>query len=209
MSAVRTAIHLRTGESHAAEEISAWLRDHRVEVTGFSDAYDLCVHLLQHSAEIPDLALVGADWLSPGEFAIVRYLRETWPGVGIVVYSSGGETPPCEPGPLTRVCRSSHALRQLLSESPERTLSRLRQEASLEAPQAAARSRADRPAAIRETPSQTPASAPGASAAKPNGPPIDRDEQADGSKPGPAADQPPRGILTDEELSALLDDEGT
>ena len=94
MSLVRSALHLRTGETTAAEAISSWLRQYRVGGTDFSDAFEACVYLLEQSEQAPDLAFVGTDWLTPDEFPIIRYIHETWPGAGVIVYGDGGELPP-------------------------------------------------------------------------------------------------------------------
>ena len=186
MSLVRSALHLRTGETSAAEAISSWLRQHRVGGTDFSDAYEACVYLLEQSEETPDLAFVGTDWLTPDEFPIIRYIHETWPGVGVIIYGDGGELPPQESGALMWRCGSVDALRQVLADSPANVLQRLREH------------RGDDVALLPTSEQRAdcaPAPGPGtAGGARRYPPPDERNSLAS------------RSVLTAEELAALLDD---
>ena len=200
MATVQTAVHLRTGEPSAAEAIDAWLRRHGVGGTDFGDAYEICTYLVQQSSQVPDLAFVGTDWLAREEFAIVGYIRATWPGVGLVVYSSNGEAPPCESGPLVRVCRAPDALKRLLTDSPQLLLRRLREQAGEDlsrGPELSAEN-----AAVRSSPSVSAGERMNAESRSTSMRPR---EQPSGLKIPPSSDQGPRSILTREELSALLD----
>lgn len=122
---VRSAIHVRTGQRGAVEAIDAWLSRHQVAVVPLGDAYQACVYLLKHYQRIPDLALIGADWLADDEIDIISYLRHTWPRTGVLVYGSSPQTPLCELLPLTRTCRGEAALRELLACTPAELLSEL------------------------------------------------------------------------------------
>ena len=125
MVEVRSAIHIRTGQRAAAESLDAWLAQHQVESVPFGDVYEACVHLLQNYAHVPDLVLVGADWLSDDELNIVRYVRQTWSGAAIVVYGSAPDTPRVDILPLVLTCHGERGLRTLLSGTPAELVRRL------------------------------------------------------------------------------------
>lgn len=111
------ALHVRTGEPSTADAVDAWFRAHAIEPLGCVDAYEACVHLLMNAAHVPDLVFVGADWLAPDEQIIIRYARETWPAVGIVVYG-GPPAAPLGSLPRMRVCSSRGDLAAVLSGPP-------------------------------------------------------------------------------------------
>lgn len=126
MAVVRTAVHLRAGEPGAAQAVDDWLRRQGISCTDFADAYEACVYLLENHERVSELAFVGADWLTPDEYAIIRYISATWPGVGVIVYCGTTEIPLCECGPSTRVCTPA-ALGRLLALTPDQLLHALRQ----------------------------------------------------------------------------------
>jgi hypothetical protein len=130
MYVVRRTIHIRTGQGAQSEAVDAWLSRHDVEVAGFADVYAACAYLLKHCDCVPDLVLVGADWLSASEFDIVRYARETWPHVGIVVYGGAQDAPSFEHWPRVRTCRSTAALKALLAGTPTDVLDKMPEEIS-------------------------------------------------------------------------------
>jgi len=183
---VRNALHVRTGQPAAAGALDAWLDRHGVERTAFDDVYSACVHLLTQYERVPDLVFVGADWLLEDEFGILRYLRETWPRVGIVVYGRTDISPALHVAPLVCACPTQAALDRLLAETPARLLERLCAESSQlwTAPKRLESER--RPDAI-ET----------------HAPPAQRVTCA---APALSEPDPPRALLTAEELAALLDD---
>ena len=201
MSLVRSALHLRTGETTAAEAISSWLRHYRVGGTDFSDAFEACVYLLEQSEQTPDLAFVGTDWLTPDEFPIIRYIHETWPGVGVIVYGDGGELPPQESGALLWRCRSVDALRQLLAESPSVLLQRLRQR---NGDDVAPLPKSEPEASVGPLPQPAPEQSCKQA-------PTRIPDRACGPRRYPRADErnslASRSVLTAEELAALLHDE--
>ncbi len=125
MFAVRRAVHIRTGQRAAAEALDGWLAQHAVEVVGLPDVYDGCVYLLRNYATVPDLVLIGVDWLAEDEFALVRYVRETWPRAGVVIYGSSAATPSFDWAAWTYTCRSDAALREMIAEPPAALLQRL------------------------------------------------------------------------------------
>lgn len=203
---MRSAIHLRTGEPSAAEAVEAWLHDHQVDSTLFLDAYDACVYLLQHSDQVPDLAFVGIDWLAPDELSIIRLIRETWPGSGIVVYASTDEAPPFQPAPPACICRTPAALLQLMTEPPAQVVRRLREQAALAAAHTPEPQTAGTPARTpRKSPDPKPSAKPPAKRGKPHTT-TPSGGQTDAAKSAPPG-APPRSMLTNDELSALLDDE--
>lgn len=130
MFAVRRAIHICTGQRAAAEALDAWLAQHKVEVVGLPDVYDGCVYLLKNYESVPDLVFIGADWLAEDEFAIVRYVRETWPRAAVVVYGSSAATPSFDWAPWTHTCRTEAALRKLVGQPPAALLQQLADQAA-------------------------------------------------------------------------------
>jgi len=222
---VRRAVHIRTGQPAAAEAIDAWLSDHDVEVLACADVYEACVHLLREYHNVPEMVVIGTDWLAPDELAIVRYARETWPRAAIVVYGAGASPAP-EASPLTIACGSDAALRTVLADSPAQLLERLCLRTVTVPADDLLPTRAATPTPeygpvfppLRPTPagaptvtrspdgSRTRVSAPGCA-------PPDCDRRASRGR-GALATRPPltlsstdaaRSILTAEELSALLD----
>lgn len=177
---VRRAIHVRTGQRAAVEAVDAWLAGHGVDVVGLPDVYAACVHILQHYADVPDLVLLGADWLAEDEFALLTYVRQTWPRAGVIVYGSPAGTPLLDILPLMRTCRTEAALRALLAEPPAAVLDALFEQAAALA---------------------APLPAPEAPAAPAPARPDVRAEGARRAEPGPA---PPRALLSPAELAALL-----
>ncbi len=125
MSAL-TAIHVRTGQRASADVLEAWLARGGVEVLSFDDVYAACIHLLRCYERIPDLALVGTDWLGADELRIVTYIRQTWPQAGIIVYAANADAPDVQLVPLTLSCRGEQAVATLCRTPPEEVLHKLR-----------------------------------------------------------------------------------
>lgn len=205
MLSVHQAWHIRTGQRAAIDTIDGWLQEHCVQVAPFFNVYDACVHLLRHYDQIPDLVFLGADWLARDEFGIVRLVRETWPRVAIIVYGQTPETPSFDYAPLMCTCRSLDELHTLISDSPSALLRRLSTD-----PLSAAPSAAPEPAVpiINTEPEMPPARRTSQSRDDRESTVLDQD--VDDSTAGPSlrvaqATEPPRSILTTEELSALLD----
>lgn len=192
---MRRAFHLRGGQRVMVERIDAWLAEHGFEVAGCADALDACTHLLRNTEQQPDLVFIGSDWFAPEDYEIVGYVREAWPTAGIVVYGQALDPQPFAAPDLCVYCASRSALRNLLDKTPEGLLKLLRQLAprrgeklvqpqlSLPTEQLGAPPPASRPQ--RAPQSGTPAT-------------------KDGHEPGHAT---PSGLLTPEELAALLSDE--
>ena len=173
---IGSAIHLRTGQRARVEAVDTWLARHEVPVAAFDDAYDACVHLLLHCADIPDLAVVGVDWLTPDEFQILAYIRQTWPHAVIVVYGGEGELPGFDLLPLTQAYARDGGIQTMLADTPEEIVRRLRgRRPSLTA--------LARPESVGDT---------GGSTAKQ-------------SASSPLPFRSPRAILTAEETAALLE----
>lgn len=200
--AVHRAFHIRTGQRAAGEAIDAWLSRHEVETISVADVYEACVYLLKHYECVPDLALLGTAWLTEDELSIVRYIRETWPRVGVVIYGGAAETPAFDSSPFTRICRSQAALERVLAEPPAHLLQQLCQQAAPARPLPAApglRREVDeplrRPPAAHETRPADPTEGPQAIGDAPGGP----------AKASSAETDPPYAPLTAEELSALLE----
>lgn len=130
MVEVRSAIHIRTGQCAIVEALDAWLARHRAEVIAFADVYEACVHLIKDCEQIPDLALIGADWLADDEFDIVAYIRQTWPRTAVVVYGGAREAPLVDLLPMMLTCRTEVALQQLLAGTPTDLVRRMWKDAA-------------------------------------------------------------------------------
>jgi hypothetical protein len=184
---VSSAIHIRTGQRALADTLDQWLARHDVTTRGFDDVYAACVHLLQQYEQIPDLALVGTDWLAPDELSIIAYVRQTWPRTGVVVYGGQRETPRIDLWPLTRAVQGEAGLQKLTGRTPSEIFTEL----CAEMP----------PLATRGGESETPAR-PTREVVAASGEREARELEA--PRPSvPAA--PPRAILTPEELAVLLE----
>ncbi len=125
MVEVRSAIHIRTGQRAAVDTIDGWLARHQVNTVTFDDVYDACVHLLKHYELIPDLALIGSDWLADAEYQIVPYVRQTWPRTALVVYRAAGNIPLVNVLPAMLTCTGEAALDELLASTPTDVARRL------------------------------------------------------------------------------------
>ena len=208
------AVHLRTGDRGTDGAISTWLERHGIEIVTCADAFEACAVALRQHEPPPDLALIGADWLAPGERAIIDYFRESWPGVVIVVHGSTTATSSLPAQPLTRVCRSAGEVQELLADSPDALLNRLRCAPRAQAPidndqrgQPKEAAADERRAGMKEAPLPQPTIPTGE---RPE-PPVEltpstapRDSAATTTgKPAP----PSRSVLTEEELAALLEDD--
>jgi hypothetical protein len=161
--------------------VDDWLRAHAVHRIAFDDVYDACLHLLREPQPVPLLVFIGSDWLMPEELVIAQYARQVWSSTPCLVYGSEPRFA-LHPSPFgEQVFRSRAALRELLQGPPEHVADQLR----ASTPTAATSVVAARPAAA--------------------GQPGQRDARPGLSISSPE-DEPPRSILTNEELSALLDD---
>jgi hypothetical protein len=190
---VHSAIHIRTGQKSVVKRVDDWLAAHDVGCVTFDDVYGACVYLLRHYDRIPDLVLVGADWLARDEYNIVSYVRQTWPRVGVVVYGSAGSTPLFDLLPLMIACDSAAALEQLLAESPGAVVRRML--ASVSPGELAAASGA--PPAPQQPLGVGPLPPPRGA--------VEESAAPASSELRVAPTEPPRSILSAEELSALLD----
>ena len=120
------AIHIRTGEVGLNRSVEAWLARHNVPAQNFSDAYEACVYLIGHAPAVPDFAFIGADWLTPEEWPIVRFLREVWPALAIIVYAGRRVPGLPEPAALRSVCTSPRMLDLMLELGPDNLLRSVR-----------------------------------------------------------------------------------
>jgi hypothetical protein len=195
------------------DAIDAWLTDHEVEAFACADVYEACVHLLREYENVPDLVLMGADWLAEDELGIVRYVRETWPQAVMVLYGAAAPAG-LDLLPLTLTCRTDAGLQELLAKPPAQVVRQLRARATPRSPAAPLPAVAAAPAGpsvvepprlrpLKNEPPLPPGSAP---TSRPAASPADPDLSASlgGGLKLTAAD-PPRSILTAEELAALLD----
>lgn len=118
------AMHVRTGDPASAGVVDDWLRAHDVRIVDCADVYDACVQLIQQAELVPDLVFIGADWLEADEQQILRYVRDTWPAVGVVVY---GQPPQAFTERIDRLqlCVSRTDLERLLDRAPPELVAKL------------------------------------------------------------------------------------
>ena len=182
-SEIRSAIHIRTGQRAHVEAVDAWLLEHQVPVTAFADAYGACVHLLLRYSEVPELAVVGLDWLTSDEMNIVAYIRQTWPQTAIVIYGGDGPQPAFDVLPLTQTYTQAGGLQALVSAPPLEIVRKLHARASVlgapPPPEVFPQVRSTRVTPLPRAISTA-----------------------------PAEREPPRSILTADELNALFDTRG-
>lgn len=125
MTTVRSAIHIRTGQRSATADIDRWLAQHGIATRTCDDVYEGCVLLLREYRDVPDLAFVGADWLSADECSIVAYIRQTWPQAGIVVHGGARDLPTFDLLPRVATCREAAELAEWLRMTPAEVFDRL------------------------------------------------------------------------------------
>ena len=207
------AIHLRTGDRGTDGAISTWLDCHDVEVVTCADSFDACVQALTELASAPDLALIGIDWLPPDEYSIIHYLRETWPGLTMVLYGSTPMIVEFGKMPLTIACRGAADIRRMLASTPGALVKQ--SHAALPAQSTSSEQWLPRPAESAQFAEAPPLEAPPTQPAKI----ITKRADTTGAVPShqvgePDADsamtsRPPitQAILTREELAALLEDD--
>lgn len=115
------AIHLRTGHDADAQTVERWLAQHHWQCIPCADAFELCTRALRQPELIPDLVLLGLDWLPPDEQAVSGHIADTWPAAIIVAYSHDARVPA---GLAARAGVSSCPLQQLLRLRPADLLRR-------------------------------------------------------------------------------------
>lgn len=231
MEEARKVLHLRTGLKSVTERIGAWLAREGAERIDCADAFDACVYALQNRGHDVAAVFVGTDWLAPDEYPVLHRLQETWPTAVTVVYGDGRAPYAVDPAARIYVCTTPRDLDQLLSERLEHVVERIRR--MFPARQIGESRPRPRPAQAPRIPGDDkadPAHPPaGSHAAWRAAPPTDfarRDAETGPSERDPAlavgaeapADagrlglfvppEPPRSILSREELEALLKDTG-
>jgi hypothetical protein len=209
VNTTRRAIHIRAGEARAGQAVDNWLEHHGVERVCRADVLDACVSILKDSAHVPDLAFVGVDRLTADDLAIIKYLRETWPAVAIVLYGEHAGLDPYTQATRTLVCASRAALDGILTENPDRLLARFWRISSPTEPNMGPDSgfigRNEQPPAAPQTSddlNQADAIEPADMSETPEPPRCDDARHSHSPPPCPA----PRSTLTPEELAILLED---
>lgn len=196
MNTVLQILHIRTGSATLTSDVDSWLAAHRVDAVTLNDAFDACQHALTSYEQAPELAFVGVDRLERDERQIVRYLRDTWPGLAIVLYGSDTAVH-WSADPLLTAADSRAALRALLAATPAELIAKIRR--------GSVRPTAHELTTAPEAPRRTPAAPRGSEPASPAR-----------EAPSPAVLTPPTALrvtpleatsvsLTAEELAALLD----
>jgi hypothetical protein len=192
--------------------IAHWLEQHHLETVSCRDPFEACVYALTRPDACPDLILLGGDWLAAEEHVIIDYLRETWPSAAIVLYGLGFSPTEFRNRPGLRCFDSAAAVNRLTAEPPEAIVKLLRETHPAARPISAAAGlirelpprdraipdglRSETPAAARNSPVQ----AHGVESPAP----LKRAEPDAPDKNAPTA---AHSILTQEELTALLEDD--
>lgn len=188
--ALSHAFHLRGADRSTVEAVDQWLARHGLAITTAPDALFTCTHLLLHKGPAPGFAFLGVDWFAPSDFDVVDYLRATWPQTGVIIYGSPQQLPRANAWDRTMVCTSRAKLRDLLALAPSELAQRLMRLAL--------------PANYRPAPSppkNPPTEGPLAAAGRP---PEPLGNEAPSQPPPPSPAGPGRGLLTRDELAALL-----
>jgi hypothetical protein len=189
--------------------VDNWLERHGVERVCCADVLDACAVILKSSAFVPDLAFVGVDRLTTDDLAIIKYLRETWPAIAIVLYGEHAELNSSPRATRTLVCPSRAALDEILAAPPDRLLAQFWPFPSPIEPDTEADDgfigRSERPTATPQTSDDSdPADAKGPAAVSE---PLEAPRGNDASRSHPLPLGPaPRSTLTPEELAILLED---
>ncbi|HMQ15959.1 MAG TPA: hypothetical protein PKC49_08300 [Phycisphaerae bacterium] len=200
MAVDRQAVVVRTGQREQSDHICRVLRDAGVNPVECLDALEACLHLLRNPQPSPEAVFIGVDWLTREDQALAGYVRQTWPGVLIVLHGEGCDAVPAAGRP-TILCRTTAELARTLASAPEGLAVIGREQLGggaqrLSAGHATRGPAIDMAAPVECDPSARPAAADAAThAAVAVGPPD----------PGL---EPPRTILTQDELDALLRDSG-
>ncbi len=109
------AVHLCTGRADHASRLDAWLASHDVPVYRCDDPFRLCVLILRQPELVPDLAFLGGGGLQGDDWAVLGYLYETWPHLGVVIY---GEPSLRVPEQSLFTCRTEDEWQHITSGTP-------------------------------------------------------------------------------------------
>lgn len=93
MDHVGVAMHLRTSQDADAQSVERWLSQHQLHSHTCRDAFELCTRALRQPEQIPDLVLIGLDWLAPEDAAVCSHVADTWPAAVIIGYTHGERVP--------------------------------------------------------------------------------------------------------------------
>lgn len=112
------ALHVRTGAPALGVRVANWFSDHNVEATSCDDAFDAVAHLIRHPDDMPDLVLIGLDWLADVDFTLLAYIHDTWPSAAVITYVQETLRRITEPESPVFVCRTPEELSGLLCNPP-------------------------------------------------------------------------------------------
>jgi hypothetical protein len=202
-------LHLRTADRGVDDAIAAWLRRHDVEVIECADAFDACVAALESPQTAPDILIAGVDWLSPSESSVLGYLRETWPGIIMLIHGGSNAAAVYPAAARTLICRTDAELRQVLASPPAALRDHLKE--SKRIPENSDdQTRTPPRISISELPPvgepQSPDNPERSEAPERQAPPVDRPVATPAAAPKPHAAPARVTSLTAEELAALLED---
>lgn len=113
------ALHIGVGNRGRAFLFDSWLNRHDVTVEHASDALAACVRLLQSPDQVPDLVLLGADWIGPEELLLARYVHDIWPATVVLTYGPTRDGLPAAGDALTVPVDTAVRQSAVLSESPQ------------------------------------------------------------------------------------------
>lgn len=109
------AVHVCTGERALAARVEAWLAANGVVVQCVDNAFETCVLLSRKLGDPPNLVIVGLDWLSDDELALLSYIRDTWTNAVLVAYADDRSRQIILRDPMTCVCCEPAQLASLMS----------------------------------------------------------------------------------------------
>ncbi len=187
---MRNSIHICAGDRTAEASVDLWLERGGFRVVRFEDVYSACAYLVTNQDDPPDLVVVGANWLTEDELAIIGYVEQSWPGVAQAVYGFPHDANLQGVPSRAVICRSNAQLRELLERSPSEVAS----DSSNPGPHASIEGNGNRPHRLEEPEHEADVQL----------------EQASDPRNSPQTEPPREPIdemeLTREELAALLED---
>lgn len=116
---------MRSADRASDTAIETWLERHGVEVAPCADAFEACTFALTRRQPVPDLVVVGFDWLAVDERRVVEHLHEAWPTAVVVVHGNLHAIADFRGGSSMLVLRRPGDLQRMLAESPDALLERV------------------------------------------------------------------------------------
>lgn len=112
------ALHVRTGAPGLCARVTGWLAAHSVQADSCDDAFETVAYLIRRPEFMPDIVLVGLDWLNDSDLRLLNFLHETWPSAAVVTYAQELLRRDGTPRFVSIECRSPGGLADVLDNPP-------------------------------------------------------------------------------------------